>query len=505
MKEIWENEQERDKMRLNKISFQKLLLYLEEIEHILTIEGNEKSINTYKKIFSLPLHYEISQLFHNINFQTMIVLVKEIIGVFKESSFNDLEKLIVERENYTKKINFMIKILINLDLVFPKQRIERGEEKNENPRQTYSIPLLFPSNKPNKIMKAKNNMKQIVKKKEWKVIYNLPFKPSSVWKMLFLRVRKVCCLSGIDSKIEEEVYWLDGFIFSFNNGDKVSVVEMKIFENPQIVSQKHQYKQVMQIKITTNDDIEYLFQSIHQSVKEFVSEWMVSLKDNEIRFSIERKTIKDARHELIPLKLVNKRNDNEEYKEILCLFCGHSIIFIKNQTEKCPNCFSDNFLIENEIALLGVTAQGGFGRIFKAIHLKTGSIVAIKERISEKNELIKNAWKQEIMTLQTIFDVVPDLFTSRLICVLNDTPRALKYKYLLFEWIEGGNLKQFSPKNLRFTQFNSEIHFLSLMLQLFIQLKKLHKVNIIHRDSKFYLFLFIFYFIYFLFFIHKKN
>eukprot|EP01091_Cochliopodium_minus_P008760 TRINITY_DN2038_c0_g1_i1.p1 TRINITY_DN2038_c0_g1~~TRINITY_DN2038_c0_g1_i1.p1 ORF type:complete len:1330 (-),score=374.41 TRINITY_DN2038_c0_g1_i1:37-3537(-) len=188
IREMWEIKTERDKMRLDKISFQNLLIKLQEIEELLINEGNHKAINLYKKVFSHPIYYEISQVFHSINYQSMIIIVKEIIGVAHFDSGAKRQ----EKEVYLKKMNFMIKILINLDLVFPKQRIERGEEKNENPKQTYSIPLLFPSLRPKQLIRGKLKMKEITKKKEWKIKYNLPFKPSSMWKMLFLRIRKVC-------------------------------------------------------------------------------------------------------------------------------------------------------------------------------------------------------------------------------------------------------------------------------------------------------------------------
>ena len=65
-----------------------------------------------------------------------------------------------------------------------------------------------------------------------------------------------------------------------------------------------------------------------------------------------------------------------------------------------------------------------------------GSIVAIKERQSEKDLFVK-AWKKEIKAMKMIEKKVPDLFTSRLISVLNDTPTSQIEKYIVMEWIEG--------------------------------------------------------------------
>ena len=99
-----------------------------------------------------------------------------------------------------------------------------------------------------------------------------------------------------------------------------------------------------------------------------------------------------------------------------------------------------------------MVAQGGFGRIFKAIHLKSRSIVAIKERKSENVQLV-NAWNEEIEMLKMIDEKVPQLFTSRFICSVDDQSNELKNKYVVMEWIDGKSLSSllFSLKNSQFT------------------------------------------------------
>ena len=166
----------------------------------------------------------------------------------------------------------------------------------------------------------------------------------------------------------------------------------------------------------------------------------------------------------------------------MCAFCGNEIFF-NSQTPSCEMCGSKNFLIENEFALLNVVAQGGFGRIFKAFHIPTNTVVAIKERKSE-NETFIQAWKKEIKSLRMIHELLPNLFTSRIIGVLNDTPRGLQDKYLVLEFIEGGDMKNFDPHKLKTCKFEKENDFIRMMLMLFEQLKTLHSVEIIHRDIK---------------------
>jgi serine/threonine protein kinase len=129
------------------------------------------------------------------------------------------------------------------------------------------------------------------------------------------------------------------------------------------------------------------------------------------------------------------------------------------------------------------------------LHIKTNTTVAIKERISDEKSFLE-AWKSEITNCKLI-DKIKDLSSPKLICVLNDTQRNLKKKYLVMEWVEGNNMKNFTEKMLKYNKFSNEFHFLRMTLMLFYQLKKLHDVNIIHRDikpGKFFKFYFFFFF-----------
>ena len=99
-----------------------------------------------------------------------------------------------------------------------------------------------------------------------------------------------------------------------------------------------------------------------------------------------------------------------------CFNCGQSII-VSNLTKECENCTSKHFLIENQFLIKKVIGQGGFGRIYKCIHIKTGKLVAIKERlevvlsfedemkgikIEKKKEIIEQQSNNEIEILKII-------------------------------------------------------------------------------------------------------
>ena len=97
---------------------------------------------------------------------------------------------------------------------------------------------------------------------------------------------------------------------------------------------------------------------------------------------------------------------------------------------------STDIYFENEFAMINVIGQGGFGRVFKMKHLKTGIIVAVKERVKDEEDCLKT-WKKEIKILSMIEKKVPDLTTSRFIGTLDDSIKNSKEKYILIEWIEG--------------------------------------------------------------------
>ena len=86
--------------------------------------------------------------------------------------------------------------------------------------------------------------------------------------------------------------------------------------------------------------------------------------------------------------------------------------------------------------MINVVGQGGFGRVFKMIHLNTGIMVAVKERVKDE-EMYVNAWKEEIKILEMIEKKVSYLTTSRFIGTLDDSISKSKEKYIIIEWIEG--------------------------------------------------------------------
>ena len=240
----------------------------------------------------------------------------------------------------------------------------------------------------------------------------------------------------------DEVYWVDGFIFHFNfiEGDKQSsLVEMEIKENNNNGTDqekslrrttklnlrkeketKESYS--MKVFIKTNEDPKIFFTSIHNTIKEFISKWMFFSVSDKVNFTTVRQSVQ-----------VNESsyyNDNKSFEKQLpiCSICS-TLTALDEKLKMCDNCTTKyflsttryNFVIVDTIAM---TTYGKIyfcfliyfvfyyyfnftiyffkkGRVFKAIHKTTSTVIAIKERTVE-NEKSYQFYQREIEQLRTI-------------------------------------------------------------------------------------------------------
>ena len=176
--EIWTKSSEREKSNIDKLSYQNMLNEISYVEKLLRKEGNERAIDINKDSLNFPSYTDITQIFHTIEYTSMFMLVKQMIGPPKTNPTK------TESEEYLRKIEFLKKILGNFDLILPKERIERDQDKNNVPKQKYLVPFLFPFKKPKEIvLKGGLRLRELKIRREWNVQYFFPFKPSSMWKM----------------------------------------------------------------------------------------------------------------------------------------------------------------------------------------------------------------------------------------------------------------------------------------------------------------------------------
>jgi hypothetical protein len=200
---------------------------------------------------------------------------------------------------------------------------------------------------------------------EWKIKYFLPFKPTKYVEGVIFENKEMLYKKQQNTKVIDEYYWKDGFVFNFIDTEKnkinkknLTLVEMNTFQN--YLKADDDSQQILEIKIKTNNHPLILFGSINESVKEFISKWIVGNVYDKIKFVTEKNSIGEEQ----PLKLGELHSNKVK---CICAYCGKVIFINKKTTKECEMCFSKDFLIEGEIGLLKKIAQGGFGRILKSI------------------------------------------------------------------------------------------------------------------------------------------
>ena len=234
---IWRNKEELKKSNLDKVSFEILLIKLEEI-----VERLKKKKKA--KIFEIEelkdFHSSISQKFIFIDENTLNSDVIE--NILEDYRFKG-DKIFKEKKE------FLMNILSQFDFVIPTKRLKyKMDDLNvlKNVRK-FVVPLLFPPYKPSNFsssvnkttlrnLKNKNGLNNsnnnlLIEewintdfRNEWTIDYFLPFKPSAVWKLLFMRLRKTCVGSNESQRLMvDEVYWMNGFSFYLTENDKTKV------------------------------------------------------------------------------------------------------------------------------------------------------------------------------------------------------------------------------------------------------------------------------------------
>ena len=466
LKEIWFEKNQREKSIVDKISFQNLLKKLEFFENEIEREKNGAILTKIKKENNYSENIEISQIFYKIN----------------RSELNSISQEILLNDYYTdpKKRKFLIQLLIDYDLILP-DKIDRGETKESYENQSYLVPFLFPDAHPKKIILCGKIVEDVKTQQEWIISYSLIFKPFAMWKFLFLRVRKFLGLGNGIYNMLVEMYWLDGFLFYFENmniNSSENIIYMKTIEKR---DQNDNVNYLIEILIKTNYNIDVFFRSIHQIVKDFVSQWMASSQANKINYKITR-IEEDFYAPII--------QDQGERTKIgcICYECNYSFLVEIDEKEKkiltqnCNNCQSNHFLIGKRFLLIDKITTGGFGRLFKGYDYMTKKFVAIKERLKDCNPW-KDLWEQEIDSLKLICEKVAQLNTSKFIGVFDDNERKLSKKFLVMDLIEGGTMQNITLLSKVFP-FNNQLEFIRMMLMLLQQLFFLHSNWFLHRDIK---------------------
>ena len=176
--------------------------------------------------------------------------------------------------------------------------------------------------------------------------------------------------------------------------------------------------------------------------------------------------------------LYEKENKVENTK-IICSFC-YSKFVLTNETKNCGVCHSKDFLLNNSYALLKLQNSNSIYKMYKAKNVKNNLFVTIKERLFGY-KVFSEIWKDEIFTSKQICKI-EKLARCDMLEILNDIPRSINERYIVFEYSNSKNLYSLNEISLKSTKFNSEQDVLKMMSVLFKELQILQKNHLIHRN-----------------------
>ena len=342
LEDIWCKRKELEKSKLDKISFESLLIKLEEIIGKL-IEKKEFSIFEIEELKNYS-----TQLSQNLIFVDEATLSSELINKVLKN-YRRKGKII-----FNEKKLFLMNLLSQINLISPTKRLNQIiKGKTILHQRIFILPLLFSSQKSSSFSSSLNNatigyslkdLDDIVFENEWIVDYFLPFKPSTVWKLLFTKIRTSCVgFNESDREILKEMYWSNGFSFYLVENDSSRV---KTFLELEFIEDRNNLGHVLMkttIKIDLKD-LNLFYSTLHQTIQTFVKEWIVSDFYNKILIKLSR--VKETRESVniqSNLKIPGNfelKNNFEHFDEnencFKCFNCGFSIHFQKKHA-KCVN------------------------------------------------------------------------------------------------------------------------------------------------------------------------
>ena len=190
----------------------------------------------------------------------------------------------------------------------------------------------------------------------------------------------------------------------------------------------------------------------------------IQIKNNEIK-KLNLQKIESKKIDYNPLNEIQfKNNDNNNFIRTLSTLPIDSINFIRQKTGK----------IEDDYLFIKNLGQGGYGKVIKASHKKTGMIRAIK--FIPKNNLKFGYTDEDIFREIEILRKLQHPNIMKLYEFYSDN----EYYYLVNEYCSEGDL---NDKMIKIENFDENIVKM-LMFQIFQAVYYLHNKNVIHGDLK---------------------
>lgn len=126
--------------------------------------------------------------------------------------------------------------------------------------------------------------------------------------------------------------------------------------------------------------------------------------------------------------------------------------------------------MSSQYQILDLIGQGQFGRVFKAIHTQTGSLVALKEL--EKKRFSTHKFLRELSFLTQLQH--PNIVACQAI------EHTEKGRYLVLDYWDGGNLRHFMQSN----NATSVVQSLKIVADVLSGLEYAHTHGTVHCDIK---------------------
>ena len=127
--------------------------------------------------------------------------------------------------------------------------------------------------------------------------------------------------------------------------------------------------------------------------------------------------------------------------------------------------------------IIKILGQGGFGRVIQVKNKSDNKYYAIKEII------IKDEMKNKIEDIQKEADILSKFDHENIVKYYDSDLYEGKF-YILMEYCEGQNLKDFINKSIKNNELIEEDKLCHIIKQICLGIKEIHDKNIIHRDIK---------------------
>mmetsp|Transcript_28406 Transcript_28406/g.50562 ORF Transcript_28406/g.50562 Transcript_28406/m.50562 type:complete len:359 (-) Transcript_28406:30-1106(-) len=145
-----------------------------------------------------------------------------------------------------------------------------------------------------------------------------------------------------------------------------------------------------------------------------------------------------------------------------------------NSSTNLHDTSSDDGISKMQFTMECIIGKGGFGRVWRVIHRKTGQVFAMKEM--EKAKIINKKSVCSVLNERKLLAMLKHPFIVNIQFAFQD----LEKLYLVMDLMAGGDLRFHLGKNKSFNEETTKFFIACIVTSL----EYLHVNNVIHRDIK---------------------